>query len=54
MVTLYLASYTAKLVDYAKTNGIYNALAIVEQMNNPHFEDDFHDVLVKEHLFPEK
>jgi len=43
-----------ELLDYSKTHGIYNALAIVEQMNDPHFEDDFHDALVKEHLFPEK
>ncbi|MFZ2303192.1 MAG: TraM recognition domain-containing protein [Minisyncoccia bacterium] len=36
-----------QLMQIAKEKGIKNALAILEKLNNPHIEDDFHRMLVQ-------
>ncbi|MBI5077877.1 MAG: type IV secretion system DNA-binding domain-containing protein [Candidatus Yonathbacteria bacterium] len=37
----------AELMRVAEKNGIKNALTILEKLNNPHIEDDFHRMLVQ-------
>lgn len=36
-----------QLMQIAQTKGIKNALAILEKLNNPHIEDDFHRMIVQ-------
>jgi hypothetical protein len=36
-----------ELLQIAQDKGISNAIAIIRHLDDPHLEDDFHDVLVK-------
>lgn len=36
----------SELMMLVKTKGVYNALSVIQKMNNPHLEDDFHRMLV--------
>ena len=39
----------SELVDILQEKGVLNALSVVDKLNNPHIEDDFHRFLINRH-----